>query len=204
MEKNIYLIRHGQTDFNLKGIVQGGRVDTDLNDTGRAQAQLFYDNYHHIPFDKIYTSALKRSQQSVQQFIDKPLPHEALAGLNEISWGDMDGKIASDIDSHIYWNMVRSWAAGDVEAKIESGESPLEVQQRIIPTMAKIASQIEERNVLICMHGRAMRILLATVLGKDLHTMDDYEHNNLCLYLLKYENGTYNLVKGNDIAHLQC
>ena len=202
MGKNIYLIRHGQTDFNLQGIVQGGRVDTDLNKTGRAQARQFYNHYKHIPFDKVYTSTLKRSQQSVQLFIDQSIDHEAFAGLNEISWGDMDGKIASDEASNVYWDMVNSWAAGDVDAKIDTGESPKEVQKRIIPVLTTIASRSSEKNILICMHGRAMRILLTTLLAKPLKAMDEFEHNNLCLYLLHYENNEYTLVKGNDTSHL--
>lgn len=202
MSKNIYLIRHGQTDFNLQGIVQGGSVDTDLNKTGRAQARQFFNHYKHIPFDKVYTSTLKRSQQSVQLFIDLPIPHEAFGGLNEISWGEMDGKIASDEASNVYWDMVRSWASGNVDAKIETGESPREVQRRIAPAMALIGSRESEKNILICMHGRAMRILLATILGKELKTMDEFEHHNLCLYLLRYENNEYQLIKVNDTSHL--
>ena len=46
--KKIYLIRHGQTDFNLQGIVQGSGVDADLNDTGKAQADFFYEKYKTV------------------------------------------------------------------------------------------------------------------------------------------------------------
>src|SRR5687768_4016565 len=75
--KKIYLIRHGQTDFNLKNIVQGSGVDTDLNDKGRSQAEAFYNKYKHVPFDKVYTSALKRSMQSVDLFVKSGIPTEA-------------------------------------------------------------------------------------------------------------------------------
>ena len=53
MKKTFYFIRHGQTDLNLKGIVQGRGVDSPLNDNGFKQAQAFYDAYKDIPFDKI-------------------------------------------------------------------------------------------------------------------------------------------------------
>jgi broad specificity phosphatase PhoE len=82
--KKIYLIRHGQTDYNLKGFVQGSGVDSDLNQTGRDQAAKFFEHYKNIPFKKVYTSKLKRSIQSVQSFIDKGIPHEAYEGFNEI------------------------------------------------------------------------------------------------------------------------
>src|SRR6478736_6501366 len=74
--KKIYLIRHGQTDFNLRGIVQGSGVDTSLNERGRDQAQAFFQAYKKVAFDKIYTSALKRSFESVQSFVALGLPYE--------------------------------------------------------------------------------------------------------------------------------
>jgi len=67
--KKIYIIRHGQTDFNLQGIVQGSGVDSSLNAMGRAQAQAFFEKYQSIPFAKIYTSALKRTSETVSDFI---------------------------------------------------------------------------------------------------------------------------------------
>jgi probable phosphoglycerate mutase len=58
-KKTIYLIRHGETDFNRQGIVQGSGVDSDLNELGRAQAEAFFQSYQNVNFDKVYTSALK-------------------------------------------------------------------------------------------------------------------------------------------------
>ncbi|MFW5879460.1 MAG: histidine phosphatase family protein, partial [bacterium] len=63
MLKTIYLIRHGQTDYNKKGIVQGSGIDASLNDLGRQQAEAFYDAYRNMPFDKIYISDLKRTKE---------------------------------------------------------------------------------------------------------------------------------------------
>ena len=85
--KTIYLIRHGETDHNRNGIVQGSGVDTILNDWGKAQAEAFYDAYQHVPFDKIYTSKLQRTVQSVQEFIDSGVPWESHAGLERNQLG---------------------------------------------------------------------------------------------------------------------
>ena len=66
----LYIIRHGETDFNKRGIIQGRGVNSDLNDHGISQARSFYKAYHHIEFDKVITSTLKRTHQTVQSFID--------------------------------------------------------------------------------------------------------------------------------------
>src|ERR1700709_504727 len=90
--KTLYIVRHGQTELNKQCIVQGRGRDTDLNDEGRRQAQQFYQAYKDVPFDKIYISELKRTQQSIQPFIDLGLPYEKLAGLDELAWGILEGK----------------------------------------------------------------------------------------------------------------
>ncbi|MCZ6899539.1 MAG: histidine phosphatase family protein, partial [Bacteroidetes bacterium] len=51
ISKKIYLIRHGETDLNRAGVVQGSGVDTSINDFGRRQANEFYEKYKHVPFD---------------------------------------------------------------------------------------------------------------------------------------------------------
>lgn len=203
ISKKVYLVRHGQTDFNLKNIVQGSGVDTDLNDLGRRQAASFYDTYKAVPFDKVYTSALKRSQQSVQQFIDKGIAHDALVGLNEISWGTKEGHRVTPEEDAYYHYMLKQWNLGNTALRIEGGESPEDVVKRMKPAVDYIMAREEEKTVLICMHGRAIRILLCHLLNYPLRSMDMFEHRNLGLYLLNYSGTMFTLEKYNDIAHIR-
>ncbi len=200
--KKIYLIRHGQTDYNLQGIVQGSNVDTDLNDTGLEQSKFFFEKYKDIPFDKIYTSKLKRSQQSVALFTSLGIPTEAHEGLNEISWGNKDGHKVSVADNSYYKDILKKWSEGKFDIPIEGGESPLDVQRRQQPVWDLIKSREEEKTILICMHGRAIRILLCLLLNKNLGMMDSFEHHNLGLYILNYENNELTLELRNDLSHL--
>jgi broad specificity phosphatase PhoE len=201
--KKIYVVRHGQTDFNLQNIVQGSGVDSDLNARGREQAISFYQAYKDVPFDKVYTSALKRTRQSVQSFIDDGLPVEALPGLNEISWGTKEGfRITPDEDAY-YHHMLRQWQEGDTSLRIEQGESPDDVVKRMQPAIDLIMSRPDERTVLVCMHGRAIRILLCTLLRYPLRCMDTFDHQNLCLYLLNHNGAFFTVERYNDTTHLR-
>jgi broad specificity phosphatase PhoE len=200
--KKVYLIRHGQTDFNLRNIVQGSGVDTDLNDLGRRQAQAFFLAYRHISFDKVYTSALKRSQQSVQAFIDLGIAHEALAGLNEISWGTKEGHRVTPQEDEYYHYMLSQWQKGETSLRIEGGESPEDVVVRMKPAVDHIMKQQHEQTILICMHGRAIRILLCYLLNYPLRSMDMFEHQNLCLYALNYTGSMFSVERYNDVSHL--
>lgn len=164
---------------------------------------MFYEAYKHITFDRIYTSALKRSQQSVQKFIDRGVPHDALVGLNEISWGTKEGhRVTPDEDAYYHY-MLEQWRLGNTKMKIEGGESPDDVVQRMKPAVDYIMSRTDEQTILICMHGRAIRILLCYLMDYPLRSMDMFEHQNLGLYVLNYTGKLFTIEKYNDDSHMR-
>ena len=87
--------------------------------------------------------------------------------------------------------------------RIPDGESPEEVLLRMKPATDLIMSRSEEKNVLICMHGRAIRILLCHLLNYPLKSMDIFEHENACLYLLKHTGTMFHVDRFNDVSHLK-
>jgi len=201
--KKIYLVRHGQTDYNLKGIVQGSGIDASLNDLGRKQAQSFYEAYKNVPFDKVYTSALQRSIQSVENFINDGISHQIVPELNEINWGSREGmKITPEEDAY-YHDVIREWQEGNTTLQIEGGESPQQVFERQTKAIEIILANTNEDQILVCMHGRAMRILLCQMLNYPLRCMDLFEHTNLCLYELNYTGSMFSIERFNDTSHLK-
>ena len=199
--KKIYLVRHGQTKFNELGIVQGRGINASLNDKGRNQAELFYQAYKDVPFEKVYTSELKRTHESVQAFINNKIPHRVHEGLDEISWGNHEGVEASMERNTYFKELVAKWNNGNTNIRIEGGESPEDVALRQKPIIDEIINAPEEL-ILICMHGRAIRVLLCQLLNLPLSKMDSFGHHNLGLYLLTYQNGTFNIEVANSIDHL--
>src|SRR6195952_1676932 len=144
MNKQIYIVRHGQTELNRRGIVQGRGMDTDLNDEGRKQAGQFFAAYKQVPFDKLYISELKRTQQSIQQFIDLGIPYEKLAGLDELAWGVYEGMPSSPETKAAFLKIMREWVGGNLDFKFENGESPNEVRLRQLEALQIIMSHTEE------------------------------------------------------------
>lgn len=199
--KKIYLIRHGQTDYNLKGVVQGSGIDAPLNQNGRNQAKTFFEAYKDVPFEKVFYTGLQRTKQSVEGFIEKGLPHEAVPDLNEISWGRYEGLPMTPEQNGYYQNMLKRWSSGDLEYAIEGGESPIIVAKRLSRGIKHVLNQ-PEKQILVCMHGRAMRVLLSVLLGYDLRYMDVFKHRNLGLYLLhQHQSGSFRLEKYNCGEH---
>jgi broad specificity phosphatase PhoE len=196
------LVRHGQTDYNLRGIVQGSGVDASLNDKGQAQARAFYNTYNAIPFDRVYVSKLKRSKESVMGFIDGGIPYEEHESLNEICWGTREGKkITPEEDNYYHW-ILKQWQEGRTDLPIEGGDSPEDVAKRQRTFIDLIKSRPDDKNILVCMHGRAMRILLCQLLNYPLKSMDMFEHENVGLYLIHYTGKQFIIDLYNNVDHL--
>lgn len=200
--KNIYILRHGQTDFNKRGIVQGSGIDAPLNETGRKQAKAFHKVYNNIDFDRIYVSNLQRTHQTVDPFAQDGYELKRMAAFNEINWGAYEGKSMTPESNAYYSEMSKKWSDGEVHLPIEGGESPLEVQERIDEAMKVVMAAEDEDNVLICMHGRAMRILLSSLLGYPLSLMDMFPHHNVGFYQLLNTGNMYRVMQFNEYGHL--
>ncbi|MES2616839.1 MAG: histidine phosphatase family protein [Bacteroidota bacterium] len=201
LSKTIHLIRHGETDFNKLGIIQGSGVNSELNEKGRHQARLFYEAYHNTPYEKVYTSVLKRAIQSVEGFIEQGVPHIQHTGLNEINWGVMEGAESSEYNRKVYFDTVRQWSEGHLDVAVANGESPLALFERQQVALEEIM-QASDELILICMHGRAMRSFLCLLTGTPLKEMEQWEHTNLCLYELVYNGQFFEITKNCDVSHL--
>lgn len=203
MDKELYIIRHGETEQNKQGIIQGRGINSDLNDTGRAQAAAFYKMYGDLPFDKVYTSALKRTHQTVKGFIDAGLPWEQHPELDELAWGEWEGKHTSENAVGAFRDMTEKWQSGDYDAHFNGGESPNDVAVRLKEIIAVIKSRPEEKLILICMHGRALRLLLCLLSHKPLGEMYDFPHQNTGLYKVSLNGDAFTITDTNNTEHLK-
>ena len=201
MEKALYIIRHGQTDLNLKGIVQGRGVDSPLNATGLKQAEAFYAHYKHVRFDKIYTSTLVRTHQTVAPFVG--IPTEQLAGLDEIGWGIYEGKEQTPDIMEGFVSLTERWRAGELDCAVAGGETPNQLAARQREALNHILSQPDEKTVLVCMHGRAMRVFLCLLTERDIASMDEFPHTNTALYKVHYDGERFTIVDAYNIEHLE-
>lgn len=198
MKKTIHIIRHGQTEFNKLRIIQGSGVDSDLNDRGREQGLLFYEKYKDHPFEVVLTSTLKRTHQTVQPFIETGLPWEQFSEIVEMNWGIHEGKSGNLDMRKDYERVVLS---GNFDERIEGGESINEMASRLQKFIDHLPTRSEE-NILVCIHGRAMRCLICLLEGKELVEMESYPHSNTGLYLVEYDAAGFKVLEKNNTDHL--
>lgn len=199
----LYILRHGQTELNRLSIIQGSGVDSDLNEMGYAQAKAFYEAHQHVDFDLVVTSKLKRTHQTVQHFLQKDIPWEQHADVNEICWGIHEGQPQSEEQTERYLRMISEWKAGNLDARIEAGESARELVERIERFIAWVKTRPENR-ILVATHGRAIRCLITCLKGLPPTAMENMEHTNTGLYIAHLQpDGAWTFEVENDTSHLQ-
>lgn len=182
-------------------MVQGRGVNASLNEAGRMQAKLAGQHLARVPFDKVYTSALIRTHETVGQFQLNGTPIIAHEGFDEISWGDQEGQVASYEAKTLYADTVNGWRRGELELNVGGGENPIQVMERQKVAMQQVLDD-EGEHILICMHGRALRVMLCWTLNYPLNFMDGFPHQNCGYYVLGNRNGSFHLKGFNRVDHL--
>lgn len=202
INKTIYIVRHGETEYNRLGIVQGGSINSSLNDYGKLQAQAFHRAYGHIPFEVVLTSALKRTHETVWPFISSGLPWEQFQEINEMNWGDWEGKPTHPEMSATYQRIKDAWSSGNLDARLEGAESAAELGRRLSVFHQHLLGR-PERHILVCSHGRAMCGLVCLLSGLPLSEMNRFQHSNTGVWRAHLQEGVLHFDLQNDTRHLQ-
>ncbi len=165
MFKNIFLVRHGESEYNAKRIIQG-HIDTDLTPRGIVQARLAGEELKNFQINKIYTSDLKRAYRTAY-IIGDVLGLEPIIDkrLREMNFGKWEG-LAYE---YIYKNHeedFHNWLKNPVVCPLPSQEDIKEFEKRIKDFLEEIKS-IKEENILVVAHGGSIQgiICIACELG---------------------------------------
>jgi len=201
MQKKIFIVRHGETEYNKLKIVQGSGVDSSLNEMGKLQAKALYNAYRDYGFDLVVTSALVRTKQTAKYFIEDDIPHLSDADINEISWGIYEGKSSAEGMKESYKNLISSWNREEYDARTEGGESAAEMAMRLNRFLDWVRAR-EEAKILVVMHGRSIRCLMCLVEGRPIKHMDDYHHHNTGIYEVVQNGNKMDIIQSNNIDHL--
>lgn len=138
----IYIVRHGQTDWNLEERYQG-RIDIELNETGIAQAKEISEKLKNVKFDRIFSSPLKRAYKTAQIIRNDEiiLDNRLIERCN----GDLEGKLKCECE-----NMVDFSDSNEQRHGIE----PLPIfRERIKNFLDEILKKYPKQNILIATHA---------------------------------------------------
>lgn len=138
----IYIVRHGETDFNVEGRY-GGRIDVPLNENGIKQAKMVSENLKNIKFDKVFSSPLIRAYQTAQIIYKGEIIKDDR--LIERDNGDLEGKLKTEIKDYIDFN--------DPNETKYNIESIIDFRNRINNFLDEITQKYSGENILIVTHA---------------------------------------------------
>ena len=138
----IYIVRHGQTDWNLKGIYQG-RMDIELNNTGNEQARKMHDELKDIKFDIVFSSPLKRAYKTAQTICDNDIiiDNRIIERCN----GKLEGKLKLDFKDTVDFT--------DLKENKYGIEPLLDFRKRINQFLDEVTMNYKNKNILIVTHA---------------------------------------------------
>ena len=138
----IYIVRHGQTNDNVIGRY-GGRIDTELNEKGLAQAQELHEKLKDISFDLVFSSPLKRACKTAEIICDNEIITDDR--IIERDNGELEGKLKSEITEVVDFNDPN-------ETKFNI-ENILDFRKRIFDFFKDIKEKYRGKNILVVTHA---------------------------------------------------
>jgi broad specificity phosphatase PhoE len=159
----LWLVRHGQTDWNLEGRYQG-QTDIPLNPTGIEQAKQLGLSLPRQPYTALYSSDLKRARMTSDILNERfNLPVLVDRRLREINQGDWEGQLVSEVRMH-----YQEWPTLERRAIFMhpvGGEAVEDVAARMTAVVEEIARNHPGQKVLVVSHGLAIATLICQVKG---------------------------------------
>ncbi len=197
---NIYIVRHGETAFNVGEPRIRGRRDVPLSELGIENAIKTGIELSSIPIEKIYYSKLSRAKdtaakikdhQPSAEFIEEPF-------LLDISFGDWEGKTADEAFSP---EVKKKWFSNPHDVLIPNGETFYQVLDRLHRLFQRLRTQEEEKVVLVS-HGAAINLIFVYLTGTHpSHYWNFYVDTCSISHVKLSREGRVSIVSFNSITH---
>lgn len=197
----IYLIRHGQTDWNVAGKIQGIQ-DIPLNETGLRQARDAAAGMDGRKISAIYCSKLKRAAQTAQAIgMRQGVPVYGVDGLEEMRFGLFEGHTWKEIEEQ-YPKEKQAMDADPLEVRAPQGENYLDVMKRGIGVLTALVQENQE-DFAVVTHGGMIASILAYLFQENPENAEA-GIANCSITTLEYNRWTqdYALMGVSDTAHL--
>lgn len=184
---NIYLLRHGQTEENIKGSYYGN-LDISLNEIGISQGKKAKDFFNNIKLDKVYVSGKRRTLEMAKLVLGQA-KIEILQDnrINETNFGDFEGKTYEEI-KELYPEECMCWQNNWKEFVPPNGESYIKLCERVKNFMEHI-KKLECDNILICTHSGVIRAIYCYVMYENIDLFWNFGCKNGDISVIKYEYG---------------
>ena len=194
MTNTIYLVRHGQTNWNILGKTQG-HGNSDLTEKGIDQAKDLADAMVKYPIDYIYSSDLGRAVQTAEIIADK-FDKEVIAtpSLREMGFGEWEGLLIKEIQEK-YGDVYKTWRNEPHLAEIPGGETLHIIKERTDKFLKELNEKYDGKHIVLVTHSVTARVILLSVLNSSV--------GNTALNVIEFRNYGPVVIKMNDTSHIK-
>lgn len=203
MKTTLLLIRHGESVANAQRYFSG-QTNVPLSELGQKQAEVTAQYLKDFPIDAFYASDLRRAYETglaAAKFHD--LPVIPSTHLREIDCGEWEGMTHDEISAN-YPEIYHTWRTDIGNVCLPGGETPGQVQERVVAFLDAVVRTHEGQTVCIASHGMAIRCFLMHVLGLPMDRMMEYPFaSNASVTTVTWENGKFTLEEHSHDSHLE-
>lgn len=193
-QKIIFLIRHGNTEFNEKKLFRG-HFDVPLDKTGIEQAEKTGKFLKDINLDVIYSSPLNRAYKTAEMIKEYQSGNNKIEILKEdgfidLNFGEWEGKSYDEVKS-LYPEIYNQWIREPFKITIPGGESLYSAQNRAWERLKKIVTENTDSYLAIVTHRIITKLLILKML--DISEAGIWKINQApcCINIFEYNYGTF-------------
>ncbi len=197
----LLLVRHGQTDWNLRGLVQG-QTDEPLDDQGRGQARRLGQRLAGLGLTALHSSDLSRAAETAALVGQATgLAPQLSAAWRELNLGAAEGRPRAEaLGDHADMASAAALSQGPLATGAETWE---QVQDRVLPALDQLLAAHPGERVLLVGHGGSLKVLLSHLLGLRRAMVPRLSvGGNTGLSIVEFHQGEPRLVLLNDQSHL--
>lgn len=203
MIERLYLIRHGETVDNLRGVAQGWR-DSALSPLGASQVERVAERLRDASLTALWCSTLPRAITTAEAIARSlSLEPRMLDDLREMNCGDWEGVSFLEV-RRTQAEVYRRWI-GDPREPCPGGESYHDVRERMKKAMKEIEASLNGRpqRVAIVSHGTAIRVFATALLDLPLESARRLAQDNAAVNVFEWRSDRWVLKRWNDTTHCE-
>ena len=199
-EQTIFLVRHGETDWNVEDRIQGRIQHVQLNSKGISQSKLLAKRLGNEKIGVIFSSPQERALQTAE-IIAEPAGLAIIThiGLAEREHGVFDGMTRDEIRK-AHPEVWKVYERTRELPGVEGAETMKQMEERAVMTFMEIARKGQNKNMVIVSHGGVCKMIISRLTGKD---RSEFHQHNCCLNIIKFDGKNFIAEKIDDKSHLK-
>ena len=148
---NLYVVRHGETIWNVEHKVQG-ITDIPLTEKGKKEAEELQELISTLNIDVVISSPLVRARETAKILVDSKLPINTDDRIKERDWGMNEGALIDTVDRWDCWDVI-------LNTKVQNIECIQDFMYRVSDFIEEIKIKHKDKNVLIVTHSAVSRVI---------------------------------------------